>query len=541
MAISSLPPGLSLSHLPARLALSTPTILRLIVIHLARQHGFGSDRLHLRAPAHYAALRAVALVSKEWAAQARRLLHEEMSFWSGNAQMKVWLTSVERMESKGRERTENTQVSFADQALVSFAENGEGVKAKWSEEVLLEAMSKMRGVRTLLMGFTHARDVPVEVLLHEGLTKLEDLGLCCPLRLSAALATRKLPFALSTLSAACLFPQQSATCWSSTFALLSSSLHNLTSLDFGAWSASLPTSHAIEAFFFPWFMPAASSLVTLELPSFTLNPSSWRLALFACACSNLKRLLIQGDVSAQAIRELLPAFTKSRLEELVLNKVELALGTGMVHQSLLDWQDPLDALSDVLVQWPDEPIPSAPFARSSRRSSPAGSSTSSETLAASPSTVSSSAEVPLAVRSTSPPAFRCCKLKKLEIKAIKYKQPSYEVVARFKRVAGRIAGVEEVEVPDEEEGREESLLSEEEAARLDSLIRLDHETRQKKQLKFNNDLDEMLRLIDKRQKEGKNGRPLIIAFDQQDDIDGWLMPARDMRAIMMEQDVTEKA
>ncbi|GAA5919674.1 hypothetical protein JCM6882_004534 [Rhodosporidiobolus microsporus] len=540
------PPGLSLSHLSSRLALSTPSILSLVLTHLvdlsrstSNATDTDADTLHpSSAPPHYALLRCAALVARSWAEEAQRLLQAEAHFWGGDAQLGAWVSSVSSLDVRsGSGGRKNTRAFFADRLPVVLADKrGGGGKAKWSKEGLREACERLRGVERLVVGFGWTREGEGEWFLgEEGFKSLTHLILLCPLSPPPSLFPFRLSY-LSLITSPCALSLPGAgSRWLSTLSALAPALTALQTLDLSSWPASSPSSLPlplpVDALFFPHIFPAAHTLTALSLPSLPLSPSSWRLALFACACTSLHRLSIAhlgGAGAAEGVREVLPAFwQRAPLRELVFERVGLALGTGVVHRSLLEWDDPLEALKEVLCKWPEEAVPSE-FETSC--SSESAAEPSSRSTSPTPTVVSLSSPSPAALDAEgggemkgadgdnqldtvsspppSPSPSRRCTLRTLILESVKYKDPSYEAVERLAEVAVG-CGVGRVVYPlppkEGEEGEREGALSEEEAARLDALLATHRVKRAVAQERFNQQVQDMLKVIQRDQDKDEAG------------------------------------
>ncbi|BGP17262.1 hypothetical protein JCM10213_008184 [Rhodosporidiobolus nylandii] len=338
----SRPPGLRLA---ARLALSAPPIVRLVVQHLA-----ADLRSHdpLARHAYYPTLCAVALVSRVFLPAARAQIQRLLRFEGGTAQLEKWLYAVEQAgEEAGSWRHE--QVFFQDLQPFAFIdedeEEGEEEKReKWSRPVLKRVFATLRDTKELWLLLDWTKDVAADLLEGKNWKDLTHLQLSVPLS-----GTRpKYAFQLTGFRPIDSPGRQlSDRDWSSTFTSLAPALKSLTELDFSSF-----TSQPYEPLFFPALFPLASSLVALELPSLTINPSTWRLALFAAGCKSLKSLTFH-DPKGDALGELLPLFSTSPLKHLHLDGLSVPLGAGLfVHRHLLAFPDPFKALTDALEEWP---------------------------------------------------------------------------------------------------------------------------------------------------------------------------------------------
>ncbi|GAA5890635.1 hypothetical protein JCM6882_000608 [Rhodosporidiobolus microsporus] len=331
------PPGLSLSHLSSRLALSTPSILSSVLTHLV-ELSQTADVSTSSYPPHFPALRAASLVARTWADTARPLLHRTLVFAQGDGQMRAWVRAVDSFsdEGEGAGGMVNWKVRFLEKEQGEEVGGKEGGGKKWSREVLEKVMRRVRGVRMLVFEMPFVKGgLPGEVLLHEGLKDLMILATACPFTLPplSAKPPSQPPFKLRQFSPVAINKSHPASAWHST-----ENFH----------------ASPFEPFFFPSLAPCAHSLVALSLPALTLTPSSYRLALF-CALSlpSLASLTITA-ASASAIRELLPYFARfaPALRLLAFRHFRVPLGAGVVPPHMLEFTDPAAALADVLSAWP---------------------------------------------------------------------------------------------------------------------------------------------------------------------------------------------
>ncbi|GAA5824333.1 hypothetical protein JCM11251_000380 [Rhodosporidiobolus azoricus] len=360
-----LPPGHSHSHLPAPLALSTPSILRLVLLRLVDMHTSPNETSGI---SHYASLRSATLVNRSWAAVAQPILfRRKVVFTQGDTQLKGWLYALECLDK----RVKHTWGE--DGGELRFVEKEEGLEVgereqegkKWSKEVMGKVMSRVTGVRMLVFAMQFAQDLPGEWLASEGLKDLTLLATACPF--TAPSKPIHLPFKLVQFTPVALnrsnvikhdpkySSTSSATSWQSTFALLSPAFSTLAYLDMEQFSFP-PPSFPCEAAFFPFLFPCRLTLTTLELPALNLHSSSYRLALFAaCGLPSLTTLII-FFANAAALRELLPYFARfaPQLKELAFRHFRVPLGAGSgIPSHLLDFPDPAAALIDVLSNsWP---------------------------------------------------------------------------------------------------------------------------------------------------------------------------------------------
>ncbi|GAA5947420.1 hypothetical protein JCM10213_008159 [Rhodosporidiobolus nylandii] len=294
------PPGIPLA---ARLALSVPSIVGLVVQHLA-------SNLRSRDPfarsAYYPTLRTVALVSRVFLSAARAEMHRFLRFKGGTAQLEKWLYAVEHAGEEAQYWV-NEEVVLLETEPFTFIDEGaedEEKRERWN---------------------------------------LKNLQLLCPLSGPPAKLAFHLDSLLPISSPTGELPNRD---WSTTFSSLSISLTSLLDLDLGAYRREPYEPHLVPALF-----PAAKSLKALELPSFALSPSSWRLAVFALSCSHLTSLTL-WEPKGKAIEELLPCFSSSPLKHLSLKGVNIPLGSdGLMPFPFLPFPDPLVALASVLQEW----------------------------------------------------------------------------------------------------------------------------------------------------------------------------------------------
>ncbi|BGP17287.1 hypothetical protein JCM10213v2_005305 [Rhodosporidiobolus nylandii] len=346
------PPGIPLA---ARLALSVPSIVGLVVQHLA-------SNLRSRDPfarsAYYPTLRTVALVSRVFLSAARAEMHRFLRFKGGTAQLEKWLYAVEHAGEEAQYWV-NEEVVLLETEPFTFIDEGaedEEKRERWSLPVLKQVFTKIRGTRTLWVLLSWTEALPTTLLEGDNwegtfpfpssrvaLLDLKNLQLLCPLSGPPAKLAFHLDSLLPISSPTGELPNRD---WSTTFSSLSISLTSLLDLDLGAYRREPYEPHLVPALF-----PAAKSLKALELPSFALSPSSWRLAVFALSCSHLTSLTL-WEPKGKAIEELLPCFSSSPLKHLSLKGVNIPLGSdGLMPFPFLPFPDPLVALASVLQEW----------------------------------------------------------------------------------------------------------------------------------------------------------------------------------------------
>ncbi|GAA5890651.1 hypothetical protein JCM6882_000612 [Rhodosporidiobolus microsporus] len=343
------PPGLSLSHLSSRLALSTPSILSLVLTHLV-ELSQSTDASTTSVPPHYTALRAASLVARCWADAARPLLHRTLVFTRGDEQLRGWIYAVECAEKRAAEggaALTSEVVVFVDKATEGFG--GEG--GRWNVEVAKEVLERVKGVKGLVVTMMGVRELPGELLACEGLKDLVSFTTTCPFILPPSTTKPPiLPFKLHQLVLRPVDPHQPFSSWLSTVSLLSPALTSLRELDLSHFAP-----HPSEPLFFPSLMPTSNTLTILKLPHLALTPSSYRLALFAATGLPSLTTLVLASANAYGIREVLPYFGRiaRALKALVFQQFLVPFGAGLVlSDDLLEYPDTVRALADVLDKWP---------------------------------------------------------------------------------------------------------------------------------------------------------------------------------------------
>ncbi|GAA5919672.1 hypothetical protein JCM6882_004533, partial [Rhodosporidiobolus microsporus] len=337
------------SYLPslASVTLSIPPIAALVLSHLV---ALSPSTDILKRPPYYTDLCTLSLVSRAFRSAAVPHFHARILFNGGARQQRQWLRAQSSLRPRGVE-VETKLVVLLDERpfrLAEEGEEGEEGRAKWSRPVLREVCSRLRGVKELWVAWWLAKEFPVKCLEGQNWKDLVYLRLDCPLSPPPS-SNFELPFRLEVLTCSDAPSSPLSRSWFPTFSLLAPTLHHIpTTLNLA------PFRHFLyEPFLSPsYLLPSASSLAVLSLPSLTLNPSSYNLALFALCCPSLEELSLHPPITAEAILELLPYFSAPPLKRLSLSGLEGVLGAGIVHPLLLQATDPVNALCDVLKTWP---------------------------------------------------------------------------------------------------------------------------------------------------------------------------------------------
>ncbi|GAA6005944.1 hypothetical protein JCM10207_007283 [Rhodosporidiobolus poonsookiae] len=361
------PPGLSL---PSRITFSSAHLVSLVLTHLASSctASSKSDVTLATKPHFYFELRTVALVSKAFARAAGQILQSNLFFTRGDVQLDQWLAGTRRYDKReGQGSRRNVRVALFEDETFRWTAEGQMMPRKDGKETSTWTLGKAREVLEALRGVECLRSRSWHSLGRH----LRSLALFNPLAVPTQ-TTAKAPFVgfpfrlrnLAVINFASMVhsPQD----WGTTFSFLSAggNLSHVRSIDF----ENFAFGPSLNATFFPGLAPAADSLKTLELPPMDVNPSSWRLALFALLLRQLERLVIHS-ASAAWFCEILPYFSpalpgrKVDLEHLAIQHLHLPLGAGFLPPipsarpnrpdiSALDFPDPLEALVATLATWP---------------------------------------------------------------------------------------------------------------------------------------------------------------------------------------------
>ncbi|GAA5867168.1 hypothetical protein JCM8547_006262 [Rhodosporidiobolus lusitaniae] len=293
-AIAAVLPPFSLSSTTsvADHALSIPAILRNVLLHL--------ETLCIPLDAHiptsqthvYPELCRAALVARSWTPVTRSLLERILVFDRGTKQLLKWLKA----------RNQNEEAKYDNREVVLFDElpfipgKSEEDGAKWHYEVIKKMLSKVNGLKALVVLFMGQKELPGDWLVGENIKEVEILITGSPFSATAA----KLSFSLVDFKPFDAYPEtRLPRSWTSTFQLLESY----------PTSKSLLSLHLTELRSFERYLtdlaPLASALRIVHLPTIRNTLDAWRILPFATACTALENLHIRQFEQPQLIEVLL--------------------------------------------------------------------------------------------------------------------------------------------------------------------------------------------------------------------------------------------
>ncbi|GAA5879690.1 hypothetical protein JCM1840_006828 [Sporobolomyces johnsonii] len=259
-------------------ALAVPSIVHRVFCYLAEDAVTSTDPKEHEAPG-YADLCQASLVCRAWVQPAQHRLFAALYFPGGTKQLQRWLDTVGE-----RPVPYSTETVMFEDARVILEDVRDD---KWDFEVVGRVLQKLKGVTEMSLCFRERKEIPVEILLDDGLKGLKILLIDSPLSTPPPMAIP--PFQhLETLLPINIYPGVVRD-WSSTFDFLARRTN--ASLPPTLRSLSLSCFMGFETYLFPALTPFAHSIHFLGLPVLILD---WRHITFAQNCHHLQDLHVRG-------------------------------------------------------------------------------------------------------------------------------------------------------------------------------------------------------------------------------------------------------